>query len=1447
MRVEVIRIAQDIHVIALVKHHIISDGWSMEVLARDLVSLYNQGVRSEKMSLTDLPFQYKDFTKWQNGRIDSAQYRANADYWLDRFKDIPEPLELPYDKARFKVKTSNGALFTHTISQESYLKIRAFADSHEVSVFMMTMAAFKLLFYRYTGKTDITIGTPSAGRYQPGLEDQIGFFVNTLALRTRFDEEETFSSLLDKVKATVIAALEHEDYPFDELISKLDPEKRMDHSPLFDVVVQFMNTGSKSDGKAGFEGLETRAFKTEWKTSQYDQTFSFTETSHGIHVAVEYNTDLFHESTIRREIEHIENILLACIEQPQVGIHKVQFLTREELKAHSRLISIDARYPEKSIPVLFREAAAKDPGKTAIYTSIKRTTFGELNDRVKQLSSFLYQITGGQKTRVGLLMNEGGDAIGSMLSCLTAGQCYVPISPSLPYNRQKYIVEDAQIEVLIFSKDFLREAGQLYWECSKLQYVICLDSDNITAEIEKPRDIMSEELWDFVGTSSNDEITAGAWFSSYNGLPISREEMDEYAGNAFKKLEPILNPAARVLEIGCASGLTMAMIAPKVHSYVGTDLSAEILEVAAKHVKQKNISNVKLVHAAAHDVIKHLEGEYDIVIFNSVVQCFSGYNYFRKVVTDLIPFLSEKATILFGDLQDLEMKEDLINDLKHHARLNPQDKVKLDWSQELFLTRSFFEDLRCHLPFKTSSEPSRKTGTIENELTKYRFDVVFTIDKAVTQVPSVSNWHDLSSISRTPGTSVPDGHVVLDEPAYIIYTSGSTGQPKGCIVSQRNLVRLFFNENHSFPFHAREVWMQSHGYHFDFSVLEIYGALLYGSTLVVPSASEVRDVSAFYALIKEQRITVLGQTPQVFYQFSSFVLRQNDVLNLSEHLRYIIFGGEKIIPGKLKEWAMVFPEVKLINMYGPTETTVHVTYHQLKQDEILNEPSVSNLGHPLPDICIILEDKYGNLVPYNVPAEIKIGGCGVGLGYYNREALTSERFIPMDGNETGRVYLSGDYGKVSPKGDLIFLARKDNQLKIRGYRIETAEIEAAMLQYPTIKEAVVVDMKDAAGDEYLAMYYTGGAEQPETLAKFLKANLPTYMVPARFIHLDKIPLTSNGKLDSGKLTAVVSLESEVHSIDEEGWSPAEKAVAQAFREILDLDRVSLEQNFFESGGHSLKAMSLMSLLHSRQRVGVPLVYLYKHPTVRKIADYIDLARFMNIQYKEHPYLKLGDPAGNTNIILFPPVLGSALAYGHLADLLPGITVYSFNYVDNNDTMQNYVRMIQEIQPDGKIHIAGHSAGGFMAFHVAKAMEKAGREVGSVIIIDAFRGGKEGKKHSLEFIAKEMDIYVEAKFEEYKSHFIDMEFFKEVCSKQVKQYYDFLYHMEQEGDLLIKAPIYLMKAENNYERKENWSEWTETGVTEILSAGIHRKMMDEAHVKDNAVIIHQILEMAENKK
>ncbi len=1442
MRIKVISIGGDNHIVSLVKHHIISDGWSMEVFANELVELYNQGIHSKPLFLEQLPFQFKAFAKWQNERFNDGLYAENEKYWLKRFSNIPEPLVLPYDKPRFKQKTFNGALLQHQIHSETFIKLRAFADQHNVSVFMLTLTAFNLLFYRYTGETDITIGTPSAGRYQAGLQNQIGFYVNTLALRTVFEEQDSFLNLLKRVKETTVEALEHEEYPFDKLVGALDLEMRMDHSPLFDVVVQFMNTGTKVDRKTQFEGLKAYPFETDWKTSQYDQNFSFTETEDGLSIAVEYNTDLFFESSIRRQLQHLENILIRVIAQPDVGIHQLNFLTNAEKTAHDQLRKTSATYPETDIYHLFCNAVGSSHSKIAIKTSSSTISYGGLLDKVQSLSSFLFDRLGDQRTRIGLLMHEGEEAIASMLSSLCNGYCYVPIATSLPYNRIKYFVEDAEIELLIFSKAFLREAGQLYWECSSLKQLVCIDSDQINLEVEQARDIMSEELWDFIGQSSVDEISGGAWFSSYTGNSFSEAEMEEYAQNALLKLEPYLNKDVKVLEIGCASGLTMSKIAPNVHSYLGTDLSKEILSIAEDNLIRKGIENFRLLHASADEVAEHISGSYDLLIINSVIQCFSGYNYLKNVILSLIPYMNDDAILFFGDIQDLDLKDDFISDLRNYAKLNPNDNVKLDWSQELFIPKAFFYDLKDSLPFDCTVQVSQKIGKIENELTKFRYDVLAIINKQEIKNPLQSYLFDCSDFPKSIKEWRRPVSAGIDIPAYIIYTSGSTGKPKGCVISQRNVIRLLFNDQNLFDFNSEDTWIQSHGYHFDFSVWEIYGALLNASTLIVPNGEEVRDISTYYDIIRKNRVTVLNQTPQVFYQLSSFILNLDYPHNPSDHLRYVIFGGEKLVPGKLKKWVSQFPKVDMVNMYGITETTVHVTFHKIELKEIDQFPWQSNIGKPIPETQVYLEDKFGNAVPFNVGAEIKVGGSGVALEYYNRKKLTAQRFVTETSSpDRGRIYLSGDYAKLNQHADLVYLARKDHQVKIRGFRIETAEIEAALLAYPSIYEAVVIDIEDSNGDKSLMAYYTGIEIEQENLLAYISSQLPNYMIPRGIRYLDSIPKTKNGKLDRDRLPSGVDFTCDLGDTNRKDWTETQKIVADAFSEVLTVNQVGLDHNFFEIGGHSLKAMSLMSLLHSRRKVGVPLVYLYKFPTVRDIAHYIDVAKYMNIQYKEHPYIQLGNPSGKKKLILFPPALGSALAYGHLAELLPDTCLYSFNYVDSNDTMKNYVRLIQEIQPEGRLHIAGHSAGGFMAFHVAKEMEKAGREVAGVTILDAFRQHKEGKQHTIETISEGVDLYLKAKFEEFKDHFIDMEFFKEVCYKQVKQYYDFLFYAEQEGGNFIKAPIYFLKAENNYHRIENWSECTDAGVTEFYASGIHGKMVDEPYVQKNAVILNKILE------
>jgi amino acid adenylation domain-containing protein len=1434
-----LKTGEEQYAFAIVKHHIISDGWSMEVVAKELIQAYNQIISGKSVAFDVLPFQYKDYAAWQNEYLSGKELGKDEAYWCSKLKSLPEPIELPADRPRFAVKTYNGDLYKFSIDAELSGRLRTFSETQQATVFMLMLTAVKALFSRYTGQTDIIIGTPTAGRRVPGVENQVGFYVNTLALRTQFNATDSFAALLDKVKKTTLEGLEHQDYPFDKLIDVLQLEKRMDHSPLFDVVVQFMNTSVTKESPTSFDGLTVEPFEAKWHTSQFDQNFFFTETEQGIQGVVEFNTDLFDKSTIIRQVQHLQNILSVIVNDANIHIHQIQFLTEEEKIAHNALQNTQAPYPHHTLYQQFEIAASKFPAATAITTTKGHRTYGELKVNADKLASLLSSITVGKNCNVVLLMDEGPDAVTAMLAALKAGCCYVPVAVTFPYERMKYMVEDSESAILLFSKKYLKEAGKLYWDCAKLNQVICIDSNDIAHEVEPEANIMSEELWDFVGQSATDDITGGAWFSSYTGLPISRLEMDEYANNAYKKLQPYLNSSTRVLEVGCASAITMGTIAPLVQHYTGADLSANILDIAKRNLTKAGITNHDLVHAAAHDVCKSISGKYDVLIFNSVIQCFSGYNYFRNVIESLLPFLTDKAVIFFGDIQDLDKKEALEQSLRNYAVEHNSSKVKLDWSQELFIPKQFFEELPGYYPELVKISHSSKIATVENELTRFRYDTIVEIDKTVERFDGIKkSWFDAGDI--TSATTPVEATIELDTAAYIIYTSGSTGNPKGCVITHRNLIRLFINDKMPFMFTENDVWIQSHGYHFDFSVWEIYGALLYGGNLVIPTREEIRDISAYYNLLKKHKVTVLNNTPRAFYNFAQYLLDNNDPHDIATHLRYVVFGGEKLQPDRLKGWMEKFPSVAMVNMYGITETTVHVTYHTISMQQVMENPYASIIGLPIPETEVYLKDAYGNDVPFNVQSEMNIGGTGVAAGYYNRAELTAEKFADNLYSNGKKIYRSGDFGKLQPDGNLVYINRRDAQVKIRGYRIETGEIEAALLKYPDIKQTAVIVKTDNIGDNSLIAYYTGAQAEADALRKYMAMHLPSYMVPTAFVHLQELPVTINGKLDVKKLPDPTA-DMHVDATTEPGeLTPTEQMVRTAFCEVLGREQVGMNDNFFDLGGHSLKAMNLMSLMHSRIKVGVPLVYLYKFPTVKEIAHYIDCARYMNIQYKEHPYIQLGNPEGKRTVILFPPALGSALAYSHLASLLDDTRLFSFNYVDSSDTMQNYVRLLNEIQPEGDLYIAGHSAGGFMAFHVAKAMEKSGRKVGGIIILDAFRQGKEGKYHTHETIMEGVDQYLAYKFEEYKDHFIDMDFFKEVCYNQVKQYYDFLFHAEQEGDIFIQAPIHFMIAENNYERQENWTPCTAGGVKVYYASGIHGKMVDEPWVRPNADIMNDII-------
>ncbi|HEU4562900.1 MAG TPA: amino acid adenylation domain-containing protein [Longimicrobium sp.] len=447
--------------------------------------------------------------------------------------------------------------------------------------------------------------------------------------------------------------------------------------------------------------------------------------------------------------------------------------------------------------------------------------------------------------------------------------------------------------------------------------------------------------------------------------------------------------------------------------------------------------------------------------------------------------------------------------------------------------------------------------------------------------------------------------------AYVIYTSGSTGEPKGVMVEHRNVARLFSASDAWFGFNADDVWTLFHSFAFDFSVWEIWGALLYGGRLVVVPRETARSPEEFYALVCREGVTVLNQTPSAFRQLMAAQASSD-----AEHrLRYVIFGGEALEPTTLRPWFERNDErrTRLINMYGITETTVHVTYRPIEASDT-ERAGASPIGVRIPDLAIYILDARGLPVPVGVTGELYVGGAGVARGYLNRPALTAERFVrdPFSADAQARLYRTGDLGRWLPDGSIEYLGRNDQQVKIRGFRIELGEIEARLAEHPAVREAVVDAREDSPGEKRLVAWFVAGEPvDAEALRAHVGERLPEHMMPAAFVRLERLPLTPNGKVDRKALPAPEGDAYAAHEYE----APAdeiEEALAGIWAEVLRVERVGRHDHFFRLGGHSLLAVQVISRVQEELGVSVALGELFARPVLREFAQEIvdaQLAQF----------------------------------------------------------------------------------------------------------------------------------------------------------------------------------------------------------------------------------------------
>jgi amino acid adenylation domain-containing protein len=943
-----LQLSEQEYVVLLKMHHIIYDGWSLDIFKNDLSQLYAAFAQGLPNPLPELPIQYVDFAVWQRQWLTGEVLERQLNYWQQQLAGVSGVIELPTDKPRPPVQTFRGGVERFQLDSKLTQCLKQLSQKSEATLFMTLLAAFLVLISRYSGQLDIIVGSPIANRNNKSVEQLIGFFANTIALKGDLSGNPSFADFLAQMRQTTLSAYAHQDLPFEMLVEKLQPERDLSRNPLVQVMFSLQ---SASQSFWDLPGLTSQKMSLPLdEMVKFDLEVNYWEVSGGLEGVWSYSADLFDAATIARIAQNFQTLLQAIVANPKARVAELPLLTTAE--RHQLLVewnNTQVNYSQdKCIHQLFETQVERTPNAVAVVFDNEQLTYQQLNTRANQLAHHLRSLGVGADVLVGLCVERSIDMIVGLLGILKAGGAYVPLDPDYPQERLSFMLEDAQVGVLLTQQ-------QLVESLPKNQApVVCLDTD-----------------WENIAQNS-----------------------------------------------------------------------------------QSNLEN----------------------------------------------------------------------------------------------------------------------------------------------------------------TATPDNQ------AYVIYTSGSTGKPKGVLVNHSNVTRLFAATDAWYKFNQDDVWTMFHSYAFDFSVWEIWGALLYGGKLVVVPYLVTRSPESFYQLLCQEKVTVLNQTPSAFRQLiqAEQAIATADELNL----RLVIFGGEALELKSLQPWFERHgdQQPQLVNMYGITETTVHVTYRPLSKADL--HGTASAIGRPIPDLQVYVLDQHKQPVPIGVPGEMYVGGAGVGRGYLNRPELTPQRFIshPFSNNRQARLYKTGDKARYLPNGELEYLGRIDNQVKIRGFRIELGEIEALLASHPDVWENVVVVREDEQADKRLVAYIVPQVEKSPTaqeLRQFLKAKLAEYMVPSALVLLESLPLTPNGKVDHRALPKP-ELDSKLLEKYIAPRTPIEEMLAQIWAQVLRVKPVGIHDNFFELGGHSLLATQLLSRIRNIFKVELPLRSLFAAATVAEFAQ--------EIQQLQQQDLELSAPA-----------------------------------------------------------------------------------------------------------------------------------------------------------------------------------------------------------------------------
>jgi amino acid adenylation domain-containing protein len=540
-RVELIKLADDEHAVLVGLHHIIYDGWSIAVLRQELLMAYRSYAEGLPLPLPELPIQYVDYAVWQRDRLSGEAFENLRGYWLNQLQDVPQ-LELPTDHPRPKVRTTRGASRRFQLSDELSRALKDLGQREQATLFMTLLAAFQVLLLRYSGQDSFAVGAPVAGRLQPGTENLIGFFANTLALRADLSGDPSFRELLHRVRETALAAYDHQEMPFGLLVQELCPRRDPGSHPVFQVMCVLQNFPLDQQDLSELE-LSGLAGVIRQGAADFDLSLGAHETEQGIRLSLSYRTELFDETTIERMTEHFQVLIESAADDPDRPISQLPLMTKAERK--QVLVdwnNTDTDLPRsKCVPQLFEAQAEKTPDALALIDGPTQLTYQELNERVNQLAWHLQARGVGPDQPVAVRLDRSAELIVAMLAVLKAGGAYLPLDVQLPAERLQFMLENAAVDVVVTRLDLRSGLAE------GPRHIVCVDANREQIAsgpaVNPPCPVTSDNLAYVIYTSGSTGRPKGVMIEHRTLTPFALASAAEYE----------ITPSDRVLQFASAS------------------------------------------------------------------------------------------------------------------------------------------------------------------------------------------------------------------------------------------------------------------------------------------------------------------------------------------------------------------------------------------------------------------------------------------------------------------------------------------------------------------------------------------------------------------------------------------------------------------------------------------------------------------------------------------------------------------------------------------------------------------------------------------------------------------------------------------------------------------------------------------------------------------------------